>query len=140
MRKGQSFRKSKKKKINTSNLKDLNKLKNLKQSWTNWKIHQKKVLFGFSHTRKSSTKIKQINRRNDCWLYAGSSVVPSVMHTNFLETIIALWVVNNERHMMPFDFFPQDFRVNCATYIEVLKTIVKPWTDSVWNGRPYVFQ
>jgi inhibitor of nuclear factor kappa-B kinase subunit alpha len=31
-------------------------------------------------------------------------------------------------------------RVNADAYVETLQTIVKPWIDSVANGRAYVFQ
>jgi transposase len=49
-------------------------------------------------------------------------------------------VVSNEGHVMPPYFFPQGLRINALAYKEVLKTVVKPWIDSIRNGRPYVFQ
>ena len=53
---------------------------------------------------------------------------------------MVLGVVSNEGHVMPPHFFQEGLRVNSATYIEVLDTVVKLWIDREQNGRPYIFQ
>jgi len=47
------------------------------------------------------------------------------MHTKFPATVMILGVVSNKGHVMPPHFFSQKLQVNAATYIEVLKTVVK---------------
>ena len=41
---------------------------------------------------------------------------------------------------MPLHILQQGIRVNADTYIDVLKSIMKPWIDKVAAGRQYVFQ
>ena len=78
------------------------------------------------------------NRKNDIWLCSCSSEVPTVLHTNFLATLMVFGVVSKEGHVLLPHFFPQGLKIN-AVYINVLKTVAKPWIDGIWNGRPYVF-
>lgn len=59
------------------------------------------------------------------------------MQTIFPATIMA---ANKEGHVMFPHFFPEGLRIKSAAYIEVPKTVVKPWTESVRNKRFYVFQ
>ena len=100
---------------------------------------EKDVIWFFSD-EKNFDQDQKVNRRNDRWLCSDPSEVPRVMHTKFPATVMVLGVVSNEGHVMPPHFFPQGLRVNSTAYIEVLKTVVKPWIDTVCNGRPYVFQ
>ena len=37
-------------------------------------------------------------------------------------------------------FFSQGLRLNSEGYIDLMKTVVKPWIFKVANGRPYVWQ
>ena len=62
------------------------------------------------------------------------------MHTKYPATLIVFGVACNEGHFMPPHFFPQGLKINAAAYINVLKTVVKPWIDGICNDRPYVFQ
>jgi len=75
------------------------------------------------------------NRRNDRWLCFYPSEVPTVMHTKFPATLMVFGVVSNEGHVMPPPFFPQNLKINATAYINVLKTVVKPWNDGICNGR-----
>lgn len=97
------------------------------------------VIWFFSD-EKNFDQDQKANRRNDRWLCKDPSEVPRIMHNKFPATVMVLGVVSNEGHVMPPHFFPQRLRVNSAAYIEVLQTVVKPWIDSVRNGRPYTFQ
>lgn len=53
---------------------------------------------------------------------------------------MVLGVVSNKGNGMAPHFFTQGSRVNTAAYIEVPETVVKPWTDSIRGGNPYIFQ
>ena len=97
------------------------------------------ILWFFSD-EKNFDQDQKVNRRNDRWLCADPSEVPRVMHTKFPATVMVLGVVSNEGHVMPPHFFTQGMKINAAAYIEVLSTVVKPWIDTVRNGRPYIFQ
>ena len=108
----------------------LNKVKN---------PHEHGMLWFFSD-EKNFDQDQKTNRRNDRWLCASPSEVPRVMHTKYPPTVMVLGVVSSEGHVMPPYIFPQGLRVNAAGYINVLKTVVKPWINKVCNGRPYVFQ
>ena len=62
----------------------------------------------------------------------------------------SFWGVKSNTQKISFKYYdfgccyneghPQGLRVNAAAYIEVLKTVVNPWINSVCNGRPYIFQ
>ncbi|QQP42463.1 Transposable element tcb1 transposase [Caligus rogercresseyi] len=41
---------------------------------------------------------------------------------------------------MPPHFFGPDVRVRTEVYLNVLKTVVVPWMDSVASRTPYTFQ
>eukprot|EP00106_Octopus_bimaculoides_P001075 XP_014768517.1 PREDICTED: uncharacterized protein LOC106867953 [Octopus bimaculoides] len=88
----------------------------------------------------AKTQDQKSNRRNDRWLCADPSEVPRVMHTKFPATVIVLGTVSSKGHVVPPHFFPQGLRINAAGYIEVLKTVIKPWIDETCSGRPFVFQ
>ena len=97
-------------------------------------------LVWFFSDEKNFDQDQKVNRRNDRWLCEDSSEVPIVMLNKFPASVMVLGVVSSEGHVMPPHFFAKGLKVNSAVYIEVLKTVVKPWIDSVRNGRLYVFQ
>ncbi|KAL1109914.1 hypothetical protein AAG570_014148 [Ranatra chinensis] len=45
-----------------------------------------------------------------------------------------------KRDVMPPHFFQEGLRLTSDDYVELLNTVVKPWTRRVANGRPYVRQ
>lgn len=100
----------------------------------------KQDLIWFFSDEKNFDQDQKVNRRNDRWMCKDPSEVPRIMQNKFPASVMVLGVVSSEGHVMPPHFFPQGLRVNSAAYIEVLKTVVKPWIDSVRNGRLYVFQ
>lgn len=62
------------------------------------------------------------------------------MCTKFPASVMVLGIVSNKGHEMLPHFYPQGLRVNVAAYIEVLAPkVVKPWVNSVCNGRPMSF-
>ena len=42
-------------------------------------------------------------------------------------------------HHVPF-FFPKGLRVTAEIYQDVLRNVVKPWMDKLFDRRTYVFQ
>ena len=53
---------------------------------------------------------------------------------------MVLGVVSSEGDVMPPHIFERGSRLNAEGYIHVLSTVVKPWIETIANGRPYVFQ
>ncbi|QQP38527.1 Transposable element tcb2 transposase [Caligus rogercresseyi] len=78
------------------------------------------------------------NRQNDRWICQNVDEVPVVKHTKFPSSVMVLGVISSEGDIM--HFFEKGLKVNTASYIDVMKNVVKPWMDLVANGRPYVFQ
>lgn len=78
------------------------------------------------------------NRRNSRWIAADPSEVPSVTKTKHPAHVMVLGVISSEGDVMPPHFFTQN--VNKEVYLAVLQDVVKPWIETVTNGRPHVFQ
>uniref|UniRef100_A0A0K2TPX1 Uncharacterized protein n=1 Tax=Lepeophtheirus salmonis TaxID=72036 RepID=A0A0K2TPX1_LEPSM len=53
---------------------------------------------------------------------------------------MVLEVISNQGHVMPPYFFEKGLNVNSDVYINVLRTVVKPWMDNVAGGVAYTFQ
>ena len=94
----------------------------------------------FFSDEKNFDQDQKVYRRSDRWLWKDPDDVPSVMHTKFPATVMVLRVVSSEEDVMLPHFFQKGLRVNTAEYIKVLRDIVKPWMDTITDGRPYVFQ
>ena len=101
---------------------------------------EKDNLLKFFSDEKNFDQDQKINRRNDRWLCKDPDEVPRIMHTKFPATIMVLGVVSSEGDVMPPHYFLKGQRVNAADYINVLRDVVKPWMDTIADGRPYVFQ
>ena len=99
----------------------LNKLKNLQRS--------KKTELIFLSDEKNFTQDQKINRQNNRWLCSDPKDVPVVMSTKFPTAVIVLAVISSKVNIMPPSFFERRLRVNPATYIDVMSTVVKPWMD-----------
>jgi len=97
-------------------------------------------LLRFFSDEKNFIQDQKVNRQNDRWLCDDPFKVPTVMHTKCPSSVMVLGVVSSEGHIMPPYFFPQGLRINADAYIDVLRTVVKPWMDKVARGREYVFQ
>ncbi|QQP52972.1 Uncharacterized protein FKW44_005285 [Caligus rogercresseyi] len=54
--------------------------------------------------------------------------------------IMALGVISSNGSVMPPHFFGLKEKVNTEFYLNVLKTVVVPWMDSVASGTLYTFQ
>jgi hypothetical protein len=76
---------------------------------------------------KNFNQDQKVNKRNNRWLYSDPTEVPIVMSTKFPATVMVLWVVSNERDVMPPHIFPKGLRVNTAECIKVLDKVFKPW-------------
>jgi hypothetical protein len=94
----------------------------------------------FFSDEKNFSQDQKINRKNNRWLCADVSEVPIVMSTKFPATVMVLGVVSNEGDVMPPHFFEKGLKINAQEYLKVMQDVVKPWMDTVANGRHYVFQ
>ncbi len=61
------------------------------------------------------------------------------MATKFPANVMVLSVVSNEGDVMPPHIFPKGLRVNTDEYLNVIKTVVKPWMDQIAGNRHYIF-
>ena len=101
---------------------------------------EKDNLLKFFSDEKNFEQDQKVNRRNDRWLCQDPHDVPRVMHTKFPATVMVLGVISSEGDVMPPYFFLKGLRVRAAEYVKVLREVIKPWMDTIANGRPYVFQ
>ncbi len=81
-----------------------------------------------------------MNCRNNRWLCSDLTEVPIVMATRFPANVMVLGIVSNEGDVMPPHIIPKGLRVNTEEYLDVIKTVVKPWMDQIAGHRHYVFQ
>ena len=77
------------------------------------------------------------------WIATNNRDVPSVMKTKFLAMVFG--EVSSEGHIMPphiFDGLKVNTRNGRVTkvYLDVLKSVVIPWSNQVAGGRPWVWQ
>lgn len=82
--------------------------------------------------KKKSTKSKKLAEKMD------PSEVPNVMFTKISNIIYGVRACQRCDIVVSPYFFPQGPSFNIASYIDVLEIIIKPWIDSVYNGRPCV--
>ena len=66
--------------------------------------------------------------------------MPRVMKTKFPATVMVFGVVSSEGHIMPPHIFEVSLKVNTKVYLDVLKSVVIPWSNQVAGGRPWVWQ
>ena len=78
------------------------------------------------------------NTQNNRWLAYSPKDTPHLVQTIFSKTVMVFGCVSCEGDVMPPHFFTEGLRLNSDAYIELLITVVKPWTTKVANGRPYV--
>ena len=66
----------------------------------------------------------------------------SSMHRTTFRTITVMvfGVVSSEGHIMPSHIFEVGLKVNTKVYLDVLKSVVIPWSNQVAGGRPCVCQ
>ena len=65
---------------------------------------------------------------------------PWVMKTKFPATVMVIGVVSSEGHFMPPPIFEVSLKVNTKVYLDVLKSVVIPWSNQVTGGRLWVLQ
>lgn len=85
-----------------------------------------------------SSQRKKVYWRNGRWLYVDFSDVPHVMHNKLPISVMVSDAVSIERYVMP-PHFQRSLRMNTADYSQGQETIVNPWIDFVFGGRPYIF-
>ncbi|QQP50599.1 Transposable element tcb2 transposase, partial [Caligus rogercresseyi] len=54
--------------------------------------------------------------------------------------IMVMGVICSNGSVMPPHFFGPKEKVNTEVYLNVLKTVVVPWMNSLASGTPYTFQ
>ncbi|XP_011863807.1 PREDICTED: uncharacterized protein LOC105559817 [Vollenhovia emeryi] len=94
----------------------------------------------FFSDEKIFTMDTKVNRRIDRWLAHNSEDVPVVGKTKFPANIHVLSVVSSEGDVMPPHFFQKGETITKEVYLEVLRTVVKPWMETVACRRSYIFQ
>ncbi len=94
----------------------------------------------FFSDEKNFTQDQKVNCRNNGWLCSDPTEVPIVMATKFPANVMVLGVMSNGGDVMPPHIFPMGLRVNTDEYLDVMKTVVKPWMDQIAGNRHYVFQ
>ncbi|XP_076634304.1 LOW QUALITY PROTEIN: uncharacterized protein LOC143348207 [Colletes latitarsis] len=60
--------------------------------------------------------------------------------TKFPASVHVLSVVSSEGDAMPPHFFQKGERVTKEVYLEVLKTVIKPWMETMASRRSHLFQ
>ena len=73
------------------------------------------------------------------WIATNNRDVPRVMKTKFPATVMVFGVVSSEGHIMPPHIFEVGLKVNTKEYLDVLKSVVIPWSNQVAAGRPWVW-
>ena len=62
------------------------------------------------------------------------------MKTNFPGTVMVFGVVLSESHIMPPHIFEVGLKVNTKLCLDVLKSVVIPWSNQVAGDRHWVWQ
>ena len=108
----------------------LNKLKHPKKQNMLW----------FFSDEKNFCQDQVHNSQNDRWIATNNRDVPRVMKTKFLGMVMVFGVVKSEGHIMPPHIFEVGLKVNTKVHLDVLKSVVIPWSNQVAGGRPWVWQ
>ena len=67
------------------------------------------------------------------WIAMNNRDVPRVMKTKFPTTVMVFSVVSSEGHIMPPHIFEVGLKINTKVYLDVLKSVVIPWCNQVWQ-------
>ena len=94
----------------------------------------------FFSDEKNFDQDQKVNSQNDRWLCRDPEEVPIVMCSKFPATVMVLGVMSNEGDVMPPHFFKKGESVTSEVYINIMRTVVKPWMDQIAGDRHYVFQ
>ncbi|QQP48568.1 Transposable element tcb2 transposase [Caligus rogercresseyi] len=94
----------------------------------------------FFSDEKVFSEDRSSNRWNDRWICRDPKDVPLVFRIQSLASIMVLGVICSNGSVMPPHFFGPKEKVNSEAYLNVLKTVVVPWMNSVASGTPYTFQ
>ena len=74
------------------------------------------------------------------WIATNNRDVPRVIKIKFPATVMVFGVVSSEGHIMLPHIFEVGLKVNTKVYLDVLKSVVIPWSNQVAGGRPWVRQ
>ena len=69
------------------------------------------------------------------WIATNNRVVPRVMKTKLPNTVMVFGVVLSEGYIMP----PHILKVHTKMNLDVLKSVVIPWSNQVAGGRPWLW-
>ncbi len=106
----------------------------------NWlKKKPSSVVLVFSD-KKNWTVDQSRNARNDRFLAYAVEEVPPINQTKHPASAMMLGVVASDGNRMPPFWFPRGLRVGAKEYLEVLKTVVKPWLDQQYPEGNYCWQ
>ena len=65
------------------------------------------------------------------WIAMNNRVMPRVMKTKFPATVMVFGVVPSEGHIKPPHIFEVSLKVNTKVYLDVLKSVVIPWWQTL---------
>ena len=105
-----------------------------------WIINEGQGKIRFFSDEEMFTVERAVNRQNDRWLARDPKDVPIVGRTKLPQSVQVVGVVSSEGDVIPPYFFRRGQRINADVYLNVLSTLVKPWMDTIADGRSYVFQ
>ena len=74
------------------------------------------------------------------WIATNDRDVPRVIKTKFPATVMIFGVVSSEGHIIPPHIFEVGFKVNTKVYLDVLKSVLIPWSNQVAGGRTWEWQ
>ncbi len=104
-----------------------------------WMKHDRSTVRIFSD-KKMWTVDQARNRQNDRYLAFCVDEVPPINSQKHPASAMMLGVVASDgKKMKPF-WFEKGLKVNTEVYLDVLKTVVKPWLDENYPDGNYVWQ
>ena len=74
------------------------------------------------------------------WIDTNNRDMAKELKTKFPATVMVFDVVSSEGHIMPPHIFEVGLKVNTKVYLDVLKSVVIPWSNQVAGRRPWVWQ
>lgn len=90
--------------------------------------------------KKNWTVDQSRNSRNDRYLAYNVTDVPPTNQTKHPASAMMLGVIASDGNAMPPHWFPKGLRMGATEYLDVMKTVVKPWLDATYPQGNFVWQ
>ena len=82
----------------------------------------------------------KISHQNDRRICKDPADIPVIGAAKFPARVHVLEVISNEEDVMPPQFFGKGQNMMKEVYLDVMKTMVKPWMVQVAAGKPWLYQ